>query len=162
MEGTFGKHEQTRYLLVRLLEHLPTLDSQLVQDVKRHSRRRQLGPSARCLRSTAHRFTARRRLYSGTHLVPRLLEANSVLQVDEFLDRGARQACFMLQGLQSVERKLKEKSIPFFLLRGDPGQTLPELARRCEARLIAMDYSPLREAQKTKHAVSRGSIALSK
>ena len=67
----------------------------------------------------------------------------------------------MLQGLQSVERKLKEKSIPFFLLRGDPGQTLPELARRCEARLIAMDYSPLREAQKSKHAVSRDSIALS-
>ena len=67
----------------------------------------------------------------------------------------------MLRGLQLVEEKLKEKSIPFFLLRGDPGQMLPDLARRCEARLIAMDYSPLREAQKWKHDVSRDSSPMS-
>ena len=86
---------------------------------------------------------------------------DSFLQVDDFLDRGARQACFMLRGLQLVERKLKEKNIPFFLLRGNPGQTLPEFALRCKARLITMDYSPLREARKWKHAVSRDISSMS-
>ena len=50
----------------------------------------------------------------------------------------------MLRGLKELEAGLKKAGIPFFLLKGDPVETLPQLVSDCGAGLLVTDYSPLR------------------
>ena len=73
--------------------------------------------------------------------------------MDYFLGGCARQFGFMVRGLRLVEPKLKALRIPFFFLQGKPQETIPELAERCGARLVVMDYLPLRIAQEWKQGV---------
>lgn len=65
-------------------------------------------------------------------------------QVPAYLHAGARQFGFMLRGLRQVEAKLQALNIPFYLLKGDPVETLPELARDLKAGLLVADFGPLR------------------
>jgi deoxyribodipyrimidine photo-lyase len=46
--------------------------------------------------------------------------------VPEFLGAASRQYGFMLKGLKEVEKQLKEKNIPFFLLVGPPQEEIPK------------------------------------
>jgi deoxyribodipyrimidine photolyase len=64
--------------------------------------------------------------------------------VPEYMGAGARQFGFMLRGLQEVAPRLAALGIPFFLLRGDPVATVPQLAAACGAALVVADYGPLR------------------
>jgi deoxyribodipyrimidine photo-lyase len=61
-----------------------------------------------------------------------------------FLGAGARQFCFMLKGLQEMEKALRAMNIKFVLLEGDPSLTIPGFAKECGASLIVTDQSPLR------------------
>ncbi|GAX72643.1 hypothetical protein CEUSTIGMA_g99.t1 [Chlamydomonas eustigma] len=64
--------------------------------------------------------------------------------VPAYLGAGARHWGFMLRGLRELEVSLKAAGIPFFLLKGDPVETIPDLVKKSGAGLLITDYSPLR------------------
>ncbi|KAG2453370.1 hypothetical protein HYH02_001594 [Chlamydomonas schloesseri] len=64
--------------------------------------------------------------------------------VPAFLGAGARQFGFMLRGLRQLAPRLEAQGIRFYLLKGDPAQTLPQLVQGLGAGLLVTDYSPLR------------------
>lgn len=63
---------------------------------------------------------------------------------NEFLGAGRRHYEFMLKGLQELEIALSRKKIPFFFLRGDPGQKITEFVRKHRIGTLVTDFSPLR------------------
>jgi len=63
---------------------------------------------------------------------------------NRFLGAGRRQYEFMLQGLQELETALSRKNIPFFFLRGDPGQKMPNFVKEYGIGTLVTDFSPLR------------------
>ncbi|KAF6253825.1 class II photolyase [Scenedesmus sp. NREL 46B-D3] len=73
--------------------------------------------------------------------------------VPAFLGAGARQFVFMLKGLQELEPRLQAAGIPFFLLQGEPADTLPQLVAQTGAGLLVTDYSPLRLGRTWKQQV---------
>ncbi len=73
--------------------------------------------------------------------------------VDRFLGATRRQYDFMLQGLQETAESLSRKKIPFFLLRGEPGEEIPRFIEECNARLLVTDFDPLRIKQAWKKDV---------
>lgn len=64
--------------------------------------------------------------------------------VTEYLGAGARQFGFMVRGLRELEPMLNALKIPFFILQGNPTQTLPKLVENCSASLLVTDFAPLR------------------
>ena len=64
--------------------------------------------------------------------------------VSDFPGSNLRHYHFMMHGLAEVESELRALSIPFFLLQGDPAQTVPAFAHRNNASTLVMDFSPLR------------------
>lgn len=64
--------------------------------------------------------------------------------VTEYLGAGARQFGFMVRGLQLMAPKLEALGIPFFLLQGNPGETIPQLVKASNASLLVTDYGTLR------------------
>ena len=76
------------------------------------------------------------------------------VQVPSFLNAGARQFGFMLRGLKLMQPKLEALNIPFFLLKGDPVQTVPELVQKTGASLLVTDFAPLRLGRKWRDEVS--------
>ncbi|MEW5300577.1 MAG: hypothetical protein WDW36_003496 [Sanguina aurantia] len=64
--------------------------------------------------------------------------------VPAFMGAGARHFGFMLRGLRELEPKLAAAGIPFFMLKGDPAVTIPQLVKDTGAGLLVTDYSPLR------------------
>lgn len=76
--------------------------------------------------------------------------------VPAFLGAGARQFGFMLRGLEELEARLAEVSagrVAFFLLEGDPTETLPALAASTAASALVTDFSPLRLSRAWKRGV---------
>ncbi|PRW61487.1 CPD photolyase isoform B [Chlorella sorokiniana] len=74
--------------------------------------------------------------------------------VTEFLGAGARQFGFMVRGLQELQPKLEALNIPFFLLKGDPTETLPQLVQDTGASLLVTDFTPLRLGRQWKEGVA--------
>eukprot|EP00199_Chlamydomonas_sp_CCMP681_P000338 CAMPEP_0119109788 /NCGR_PEP_ID=MMETSP1180-20130426/23390_1 /TAXON_ID=3052 ORGANISM="Chlamydomonas cf sp, Strain CCMP681" /NCGR_SAMPLE_ID=MMETSP1180 /ASSEMBLY_ACC=CAM_ASM_000741 /LENGTH=574 /DNA_ID=CAMNT_0007095753 /DNA_START=105 /DNA_END=1829 /DNA_ORIENTATION=- len=64
--------------------------------------------------------------------------------VPAFLGAGARHWGFMLRGLRELAATCATKDIAFFMLKGDPAETLPKLMADTKAGLLVTDYSPLR------------------
>ncbi|MBD3271613.1 MAG: deoxyribodipyrimidine photo-lyase [Elusimicrobia bacterium] len=64
--------------------------------------------------------------------------------VPEFLGATIRQYDFMIKGLQSVEKKLQQRSIPFMVLPGHPTKTLPQYLKKINAGILITDFDPLR------------------
>lgn len=75
--------------------------------------------------------------------------------VPKFLDATIRQYGFMLKGLAEVEKSLAEKHVPFFLLQGDPIDTVPALAKKLKAGVVVTDFSPMKIVRKWKSAVAK-------
>lgn len=73
--------------------------------------------------------------------------------VPRFLEAGIRQYRFMLDGLKDVEKELSKFNIPFFMLIGNPGETLPAFIRKHEVSILVTDYSPLKINKKWKSDV---------
>lgn len=64
--------------------------------------------------------------------------------VPQFLGATIRQYGFMLRGLEEVEQGLKRKNIPFFLLKGSPGEEIGSFITKVKASALVTDFSPLR------------------
>ncbi|NJM14199.1 MAG: deoxyribodipyrimidine photo-lyase [Bacteroidales bacterium] len=60
-----------------------------------------------------------------------------------FLGATIRQYDFMLKGLMELERKLKERSIPFYLLIGKPAENIPLFCKEHQAGTLVADFNPL-------------------
>lgn len=64
--------------------------------------------------------------------------------MSEFLEATIRQYSFMIKGLKEVEKSLKEKNIPFYLLIGNPAQKIPEFIKENKAGALVSDFDPLK------------------
>lgn len=64
--------------------------------------------------------------------------------VEDFLGASLRQYGFMLRGLERVEDDLKEKGIPFFLLKGEPAREIPAFVSSIRASWLISDFDPLK------------------
>ncbi len=64
--------------------------------------------------------------------------------VPRFLQATLRQYDFMLKGLAQVEKSLRELNIPFYMLLGNPIETIPEFIEKNKIGMIVSDFSPMR------------------
>ncbi|CAG9466045.1 unnamed protein product [Pedinophyceae sp. YPF-701] len=74
---------------------------------------------------------------------------------DFIMGGGARQHCFMLRGLKELKPKLEGLNIPFYLLRGDPRETIPALCRDLGAGLLVTDFHPMRLQRSWRDGVAK-------
>lgn len=74
--------------------------------------------------------------------------------VPEFLEATWRQYHFMLEGLRQVAAKLETKNIGFYVLLGDPSETIPEFVEKHDVGLLVTDFSPLRVGRHWKQVVA--------
>jgi deoxyribodipyrimidine photo-lyase len=75
--------------------------------------------------------------------------------VPEFLDAAIRQYGFMLKGLEETEKELKKYNIPFYLLMGEPQNTLPEFLKEVNASVLVADFDPLKIKRIWKRDVAK-------
>ncbi len=73
--------------------------------------------------------------------------------VPRFPGATLRQYGFMLGGLKQVERDLRDRNIPFYLLKGEPGEEIPPFVSAAGA--LVVDFDPLKIKRKWKRDVSR-------
>ncbi len=74
---------------------------------------------------------------------------------DSFPGATLRQYGFMLRGLEKVSRSLGALSIPFFLLPGEPAETLPAFIKSRDISFLVADFDPHRAKRQWKEAVIR-------
>lgn len=74
--------------------------------------------------------------------------------VPKFLGATMRQYGFMLKGLMEVEAGLAKKGAAFFLLMGEPAETLPRFVRKHRISAVVTDFDPLRIKRGWKKAVA--------
>ena len=75
--------------------------------------------------------------------------------VPKFLEATARQYAFMLKGLQTVEARLQEKNIPFYMLTGKPEKEISSFIEKYGIGTLVTDFDPLRIKRKWKEEVAR-------
>lgn len=63
-----------------------------------------------------------------------------------------------VQGLRELPAKLSTANISFFMLKGDPVATLPDLVAKSGAGLLVTDYTPLRLGRKWRDEVWASSV----
>jgi deoxyribodipyrimidine photo-lyase len=64
--------------------------------------------------------------------------------VPNFLEATIRQYGFMLKGLVEVEKELGKHNIPFFILLGNPQETISNFIIENNVSIIVSDFDPLR------------------
>jgi deoxyribodipyrimidine photo-lyase len=74
--------------------------------------------------------------------------------VNGFLGATIRQFGWMLKGLEEVSVSLHELGIPFVLVRGDCGDTIPQLVEKGGFGQVVCDFSPLRIGRGWRDTVS--------
>jgi len=62
----------------------------------------------------------------------------------KFLGASLRHYSFMFQGLAEVEQALASKNISFWVLTGEPTQTLPEFVKTQKIGALITDFSPVK------------------
>lgn len=75
--------------------------------------------------------------------------------VPDFLDATIRQYGFMLKGLKTAARLLKEYNIPFFLLTGKPENEIPVFIKQTNASVLITDFDPLKIKRLWKNKISK-------
>ena len=65
----------------------------------------------------------------------------------QFLEATERHYDFMLKGLQEVEKDLRHKNIPFYMLMGDPVEKISGFLKTHQAEHLVYDFDPLRIKQ---------------
>jgi deoxyribodipyrimidine photo-lyase len=73
--------------------------------------------------------------------------------VPRFLQAAHRQYDFMLRGLKETAARLAQHNIPFFLLQGEPGATIPAFLEHRRAGAVVTDFDPLRFKRQWKNQV---------
>ena len=74
--------------------------------------------------------------------------------MEQFLGAGVRQFGFMVRGLKEVEEECAALGIPFYLLRGNAQDTVPEFAQAHQAGLVVTDYCPIRITREWREGVA--------
>ena len=87
------------------------------------------------------------------------LETKSALAVgfalsSKFPGATDRSYDFLLKGLASTEKRLKLAGVPFFLLEGNPSDTVLSWAHRWRAGAVVTDFDPLRIKREWKKRVA--------
>ncbi|KAL6004825.1 hypothetical protein ACLOJK_005381 [Asimina triloba] len=81
---------------------------------------------------------------------------------DRFLGAKARHFGFMLRGLRQLQQNLEALGIPFFLFQarsslsdstGEAADTIPRFLDSCNASLLVVDFSPLRDVRRWKDEI---------
>lgn len=72
-----------------------------------------------------------------------------------FLGAPMRHYDFMFRGLREVETRLRELGVPFTVLYGEPGETLPKYTEKRNAGVVVADFSPLKLVRGWKLAVAQ-------
>jgi deoxyribodipyrimidine photo-lyase len=72
-----------------------------------------------------------------------------------FLNATHRHFTFMLKGLQSVEKRLSARNIPFHMIFGQPSEAMPRFLEEIQAGLIVSDFNPLRNVISWKTEVNK-------
>lgn len=75
--------------------------------------------------------------------------------VPDFLEATIRQYGFMLKGLMELESKFTEYNIPFFLVRGNPAEKIPEFLKSVNASNLIVDFDPLKIKRLWKGEVAK-------
>ena len=75
--------------------------------------------------------------------------------VNEFLEATIRQYGFMIKGLQEIEKELQNFDIPFFLLIGNPEDSIPEFISEKNVSVLISDFDPLRIKRIWKREVAK-------
>lgn len=74
--------------------------------------------------------------------------------VPNFLEATWRHYSFMLEGLKQLETKARELNIPFYVLSGNPAETIPEFCASHQVGAVVTDFSPLRIYKKWQEDVA--------
>lgn len=74
--------------------------------------------------------------------------------VPNFLDANIRHYSFMLKGLKEVEKQLKIKRIPFYLLLGQPDEELLRFVEEKKGGTVVSDFNPLNIVKNWKNKLS--------
>jgi deoxyribodipyrimidine photo-lyase len=64
-----------------------------------------------------------------------------------------RQYDFMLKGLKKVEESLAQLNIPFYIVLGEPGETIPVFVRQHRVSRMIVDFDPLKIKRAWKEKV---------
>jgi deoxyribodipyrimidine photo-lyase len=75
--------------------------------------------------------------------------------VPRFLNATTGQYAFMLAGLRGLSQRLSKLNIPFFLVTGEPGNTLMRFIKTYTTSTLITDFDPLRIKQQWKEEVAR-------
>ncbi|KAK9816047.1 hypothetical protein WJX74_007756 [Apatococcus lobatus] len=75
--------------------------------------------------------------------------------VEKFLVAGARQFGFMLRGLKELVPEMDKLNISFFMLRGDPVQTIPKLVKEMDAGALVTDFAAMRIGREWRDGVAK-------
>jgi deoxyribodipyrimidine photo-lyase len=73
----------------------------------------------------------------------------------QFLDATTRHYDFMIIGLKEVEQRLNTLKIPFFLLAGEPGDSVARFVATKRIACLVTDFDPLRIKREWKERVAR-------
>jgi len=74
--------------------------------------------------------------------------------VPKFLDATNRQYDFMIRGLMDVEKDLNKLNIPFYLLKGNPIDVIPQFVKEHAVSNMITDFDPLRIKRKWKDEIA--------
>jgi deoxyribodipyrimidine photo-lyase len=64
--------------------------------------------------------------------------------VEHYLGSPFRHYHFMIMGLKETQQQLNSLNIPFYLLKGNPEQTIPRFMEEAQGGLLITDFNPLR------------------
>eukprot|EP01134_Creolimax_fragrantissima_P000230 CFRG0230T1 len=71
-----------------------------------------------------------------------------------YREATARQELFLLHGLEEVESRLRQLSIPFHFFKGSVVETVIKFAKRHEAGCVVTDFTPIREKRQWRENVA--------
>lgn len=72
-----------------------------------------------------------------------------------FLEATFRQYDFMIKGLKEVEEELNSQNVSFFLLEGEPQDTILKFANKHEVSAVVTDFSPLKIGRKWRNELAK-------
>ena len=85
-------------------------------------------------------------------LIPNV-NASYTVQLESYLESGARQFGFMLRGLKELEPAFADLNIPFFLVKGDATKTIPKFIKEHKAACLVTDFAPMRDGRAWRDTV---------
>jgi len=75
--------------------------------------------------------------------------------VPDFPGANIRHYAFMLKGLKEVEKNLREKNIPFYLLMGEPQKKIPDFTDKYNISALVTGFDPTKIKVNWKKALLR-------